>query len=63
MLVPLIKTVHSRFQVLPVCDRILYGEEGELTRLIELYPSLAPYADESDDENALTKDDEEVAHV
>ncbi|CAI2292697.1 unnamed protein product [Caenorhabditis sp. 36 PRJEB53466] len=36
-------------QVLPVCDRILYGEE-------------APYADESDDDNALTKDDEEVAH-
>ncbi|CAI5438429.1 unnamed protein product [Caenorhabditis angaria] len=50
-------------QVLPVCDRLLYGEEGELTRLIEEYPKLAPYADESDDENGITKEDEEVAHV
>ncbi|CAB3410671.1 unnamed protein product [Caenorhabditis bovis] len=50
-------------QVLPVCDRVLYGAEGELTRLIEEYPKLAPYADESDDENALTKEDEEIAHV
>uniref|UniRef100_A0A8R1I7S7 Exo84_C domain-containing protein n=1 Tax=Caenorhabditis japonica TaxID=281687 RepID=A0A8R1I7S7_CAEJA len=50
-------------QVLPVCDRILYGEEGELTRLIEQFPTLAPYVDESDDENAITKDDEEIAHV
>ncbi|EFO83779.1 CRE-EXOC-8 protein [Caenorhabditis remanei] len=47
--------------VLPVCDKILYGEEGELIRLIEQFPSLAPYADPSDDEKQ--KDDEEVAHV
>ncbi|CAO4363640.1 unnamed protein product [Caenorhabditis nigoni] len=47
--------------VLPVCDKILYGEEGELIRLIDQFPSLAPYADPSDEEKQ--KDDEEVAHV
>ena len=52
---------YLNFQVLPVCDKILYGEEGELIRLIEQFPSLAPYADPSDDEKQ--KDDEKVAHV
>ncbi|CAL2027513.1 unnamed protein product [Caenorhabditis brenneri] len=47
--------------VLPVCDKILYGEEGELIRLIDEFPSLAPYADPTDEEKQ--KDDEEVAHV
>ncbi|CAD6184543.1 unnamed protein product [Caenorhabditis auriculariae] len=50
-------------QVLPMCDRTLYGEEGELARLVELFPKLIPYINESDDEGGLLKEDEEVAHV